>query len=158
MKKGITRFANIFTMFEKLWTIGLFVFVFHFVFVLPFVCRTLYGPYAYLHTVNIHPHTCTRPPYLSGKNKHFFGTQVQRESLWVPLAQVQELVTFPLDSQNYRQKLQALVVIKTPNIYTPKKVLGELCQPLVVANSVDAKVTCVFFFIEISTKWKQKLY
>ena len=68
--------------------------------------------------------------------------------------QVQELVTFPLDSQNFRQKLQALVVIKAQMSIHQKKVLGELCQPLVVANSVDAKVTCVFFLffflIEIS--------
>ena len=133
-------------MFEKLWTIGLFVFVFH------FVCRTLYGPYAFLQTVNKHPHT--RPLYLSGKNKHFFGTQVQRESLWVPLAQVQKLVTFPLDSQIFRQKLQTLVVIKTKISIHQKKVLGELWQPLVVAKSVDAKVTCIFFSIEILIEWK----
>ena len=141
MKKGITRFANIFTMFEKLWTIGLFVFVFH------FVCRTLYGPYAYLQTVNKHPDTCTRPLHLSGKNKHFFGTQVQRDSLWVPLAQVQELVTFPLDSQNYRHKIAGTSCIKSKPkyLYTKRKFSVSFVNHWLLQTLLMRKLLAFFF-------------
>ena len=58
------------------------------------------------------------------------------------------LIAIP-DGQNLRQKLQALAVIKMQISIHQKKALSELHRTitaLVVANSVDAEVACVFNF------------
>ena len=42
--------------------------------------------------------------------------------------------------------MQALVVIKVQISIHQKKALSELCQTIIVANFVDAGVTCAFNF------------
>ena len=55
------------------------------------------------------------------------------------------IVAIP-DSQNFHQKVQTLSIIKSKYLYTRRKVSVSSVErsPLVVANSVDAEVTCVF--------------
>ena len=52
------------------------------------------------------------------------------------------------DGQNFYQKVQALAIIKSKYLYTRRKVSVSSAErsPLVVANFVDAEVTCVFNF------------
>ena len=52
------------------------------------------------------------------------------------------------DSQNFHQKLQTLPVIKIKISLHQKRLSVSSVKrlPLVVANSVDAEVTCVFNF------------
>ena len=61
------------------------------------------------------------------------------------------------DGQNFHQKVQTLAIIKSKYLYTRRKVSVSSVErsPLVVANSVDAEVTCVFSFsIQISIERK----
>ena len=68
------------------------------------------------------------------------------------------IVAIP-DGQNFHQKVQALPIIKSKYLYTRRKVSVSSVErsPFVVANSVDAEVTCVFNFfpcIQISIERK----
>ena len=61
------------------------------------------------------------------------------------------------DAQNFRQKLQALALSKSRYLYTRRKLSVSSVErsPLVVANSVDAEVTCVFNFSHTNFNWMQ---
>ena len=59
------------------------------------------------------------------------------------------------DGQNFHLEVQTLAIIKSKYLYTRRKVSVSSVErsPLVVANSVDAEVTCVFT-IQISIERK----
>ena len=57
-------------------------------------------------------------------------------SLWLMLFLIQSgyIYTVILDAQNFRQKLQALAVIKIQISIHEKKALSELCQTITVGH------------------------